>query len=131
MRCEVPQGVDVGPDLSEVETLRVDVADLAELSRIDVLLHPPDGRVEQEDVTDHQRQVSARGTLDEIATFRARPRQRLLDQDVLAGIERPLREVVVAGDRRRQDDPVDRVVGEHRFEVGRGPDARVLTLELR
>ena len=46
-------------------------------------------------------------------------RRRLLDEYVLAGLERALRELVVRGHGRRDDDRVERLVGEHLVEATR------------
>ena len=54
---------------------------------------------------------------DELLHLRAAHRRRLLDERVLAGLERALRERVVRRDRRRDDDAVDRLVGKQFVEV--------------
>ena len=53
-----------------------------------------------------------------------------LDEDVLAGRERALRELVVGGHGRRDHDRVERGVGEHLVVVGRRPGPRVAGGEL-
>ena len=50
--------------------------------------------------------------------------ERLLDEDVLAGLERGEPERVVGADRRRDRDGVDRLVGEDLVELLAGADAR-------
>ena len=60
----------------------------------------------------------------------ARHRGRLLDEDVLPGLERLLRELVVGRNRRRDDDGVELGVGEHLLEAVRPARLRVPRLEL-
>ena len=108
VRGEVPHRVHVMPDLAQVQALRIDVVDLADLARVDVLLHLVDGRVVDEDVADHERQALRRRELDQRLALRAGRRERLLDHDVLAGGERGLAQVEVRVDRRGDDDRVDR-----------------------
>ena len=56
------------------------------------------------------------GEVDELVHLDGAHRRRLLDEDVLAGFERALRERVVRRHRRRDHDGVERVVREHVVE---------------
>ena len=54
VRRDVPEGVDVGTDPTEVHAARVHVEDLAELARIVQVLDAPNRGVEDERVAGHQ-----------------------------------------------------------------------------
>ena len=71
------------------------------------------------------------GRADEIVGVGLRRRQRLLDDHVLAGLERLLREPVVELVRQLQGDGVDRGIGQQLREVGVGRRAVALALGLR
>ena len=71
--------------------------------------------VEQE-VTRHQHAVALGGERHQLVHLGGAHRGRLLDEHVLSRLEHALRERVVRGHRRRDDDGVDRVVGEHLVE---------------
>ena len=119
MDAERPERVLVRADDPEVLAVAVDAEHLAELTRADHLLQPPDARVVEEQVARHQDEVAFLGERDELVHLGAHHRGRLLDQDVLAGSERAPRELEVGRDRRRDDDGVELVVGEHLVEARR------------
>ncbi len=73
----------------------------------------------------HQDAVPLGGERHELVHLDGAHRGRLLDQHVLARLERALRERVVRGHRSGDDDGVDRVVGEHLVEVAGDPGARI------
>ena len=118
MSCgaEAPERVLVVAHLAEVLAVRVDVAAPrpARPSR-PARLHLPDGRVEPQQVADHQLPV-ALAAAPRAPRLGRRQRQRLLDEHVLAGLERALGERMVAGHRRRHDHRVERVVLEQIVE---------------
>jgi hypothetical protein len=69
-------------------------------------------------VADHQDLAAALRRVDRALGVLDRVSQRLLDQAVLAGVQDPLREWAVGGDRRGEDDRVERVVAEQVIDVG-------------
>ena len=70
-----------------------------------------------EGVARHQHQVLALGDHDELLRVGRGGGQRLLDEDVLAGLQRALDERVVGRRRRRDDDRVDTRVVEDVVEL--------------
>src|SRR5262249_57032229 len=70
-------------------------------------------------------EVTLRGQGEQLLGLGARLRLRLLDEDVLPGRERLLRERVVRDDRGRNDHRVDLRVCEQILEVARRPGLRV------
>src|SRR6516162_8305653 len=58
VRSKVPQGVDVGTDAPQIQSLAVNVAKLAQLTGINQFLDIPDGRVIHESVTCHNNKIS-------------------------------------------------------------------------
>src|SRR5262249_18628633 len=89
VRREVPQGIDVRPDPSQVQALAVDVADLTQLAGVDQPLHVAHGWVVDEGVPGHQDEPLPIGQACENVHFHAAGGQGLLHEDVLAGLERP------------------------------------------
>ena len=86
--------------------------------------------VEQQ-VTWHEGEVACLGQCDELLHLLAAHRGRLLDEDVLPGFERLLREAVVRGNGRRDHNRLDGVVGDEVVERARHPRARIALRELR
>ena len=90
VRGEAPERVLFGSDLSEVQPVRIDVVDAAER-------RPPptssrsaqDRRVVLQKVSDHQDPAAPVGLRAHLDALRVGQRQGLLDEDVLAGSERP------------------------------------------
>ena len=91
-----------GRPISPAETRRVD---------LDVLGEEPD------DLGHHERPAARRGRPQDRLGVRLGQRQWLLEQDVLAGGERPLGGVAVERCRQTDVDRVDLRIGEHRLEV--------------
>ena len=60
----------------------------------------------------HQHEVALRGERDELLHLHGAHGGRLLDEDVLARLERLLRERVVRRHRRRDDDGLEVWLGE-------------------
>ena len=123
VRGEVPGGVHVDPDGAEVRAHHRHVVDAPEVARIEELLHALDAGVVHEDVPDHEDPVHARGEGAELLGLRRIGCDRLLDEHVLAGLERALHQCVVRARRRRDHHGVDPAVGHH--GVGRGVEADV------
>ena len=122
---EVPEHVDVGLDEAEVDADRVDVLEVAEVARratssrmllddrrvaVGVVAH------EHEAALGRRRRPAARPS----ATVGG---QRLLDQHVLAGLERGEAERGVRRGRRGDGDRLDRRVGQDLVEVVGDGDA--------
>ena len=124
VRAEVPDRVDVGAHAAEVEPLRVDVVDLAQLAAAHQLVHVLDCRAEAEGVADHQREAALPRIGAERAAVAGRESERLFDQDVLSSLERFARELDVCRRVGGDDDGVDRLVLERLCERGRRPGGR-------
>ena len=107
VHAERPERVLVLADDPEVLAVAVDAEHVAELAGVDELLQLQHAGVVEEQVPGHQRQVALLGEGDELLHLLAAHRGRLLDEDVLAGLERLLRELVVRRDGRRDHDRVD------------------------
>jgi hypothetical protein len=131
VHAERPEGVLVLADLAEVLPVPVDAENVAELTRLHELLELADAGVVEEEVAGHQHELVLLGEPDELLHLSRPHRGRLLHEDVLAGLERPLRELVVRRHRRRDDHGVELVVGQQLVEVGREPGARIARPELR
>ena len=75
VRAEAPERVLVGAHLAEVHAVAVEVVDVAELARVDQLVHLRERGVEEQQVPDHQPAVGRLGRRHELAGVRdARPR---------------------------------------------------------
>ena len=125
MHAERPERVLVGADPAEVLAVRVDAEHVAEVACVDQPLHLLDRGVVEQQVAGHQHAVGALGGRDEVLGLGRVHRRRLLDQHVLAGLERALGQLVVRGRGRGDDDRVELVVGQHLVEVRRRPRARI------
>src|SRR6476646_4788495 len=119
--AERPERVLVRADHAEVLTVPVDAGDLAQLAGFDELLHLPETRVVEKQMTGHQHEIPLLREGDELLHLLRAHRGRLLDKNVLASLERLLRELVVGRHRRRDRDRRDGVVGERVVERGRDP----------
>ena len=85
MRAEAPKRILVGSQLAEVQSLRVDVVDVAKLAGIDeVVSATTPGWYSSRWPTISTRSRSLRERRESLAVFRAL-RQGLLDKAVLAG----------------------------------------------
>ena len=114
VHAERPERVLVRPHDAEVLPVRVDAEHLAELARVDELLQLSDAGVVEEQVAGHQHEVAlARQIRDELVHLRALHRRRLLDENVLARLERLPRELVVGRHGSRDHDRVQFRVGQH------------------
>ena len=109
----------VGLVLAEVHPRRGDEVDLAELVLLDQLADLVDGRAVEERVARHQHEPALLGQLDELDRVVGRRGQRLLDQHVLAGLQRALGDRIVRAGRSGDDHRVDVVAREHVVEVAR------------
>ena len=117
MGPEAPERVLVRPQLPEVEPVAVDVAKLAELTRVHDLLQREHARVVLEQVPDHQQPPRLGGGRNRQLRVGDRLRKRLLDEAVLARLEHPGGERRVRRHRRREHDRVERGVAQQLIEV--------------
>ena len=108
VRGEVPDDVDVLPDLPQVEAPRVEVVDIAEGSGVELLLGPPEGIVVDEGVPGHQGESAVMGDAREFEALGAGCGERFLDEDVLAGQQCLSGEGVVGLGGGGDDDGIDR-----------------------
>jgi hypothetical protein len=125
VHAERPEGVLVRPERAEVLPVPVDVEDVAELSRVDDLLQLLDAGVVEQEVSRQQNEAALLGEVAELLELGAAHRRRFLDEDVLAGLERPAGELVVGRYGRGDHDALDRIVRKDVVEVGREPCARM------
>ena len=87
VRRKVPRHVDILLKQPQVQPPRRDVLHLADVTRIDDLLHAPHRGREQEGVPHHHHQALAFGQRHDFFGLRLGPRHRLLNEDVLARAE--------------------------------------------
>ncbi len=114
VRRKVPDDVDVVLEDAEVHAHGVEVVELPEFAPVDQLLHLPDRARVDEGVVDHQDEAVLLGQGDQLLALGGGPGHRLLDEDVLALLQGPLRELVVGRDGGRDYDRVDlRIVQDH------------------
>src|SRR5205823_14238411 len=97
----------------------LDAAETAVPHRLPRPLHEP---VAAEVEADEHLERRARGALRDPVGLLERRRDRLLQEEVLAGVERGDRELGVRGRRRADGDRVDATVAEQRLDVT-GPRA--------
>ncbi len=79
----------------------------------------------------HEHEPACLRETDELLHLGEAHRRRLLDEDVLARLERRLRERIVRGNRGRDHDRVDVVGGEKLLERAGNPGVGVALAELR
>ena len=90
VRREIPQGIDVGPDSTEVQPLTVDIANLAQLAGVEQLLHIPDRGVVDERMAHHDYEIALLSQFGQFIHLGNFGRERLLDKNVLASISTSL-----------------------------------------
>ncbi len=93
--------------------------------------HPLKRRVEAHPHRLHEKAALLGGEGGEVSRLVGGGGERLLHQDVLAGEQRPARQLGVRGDRRADVDDVDVLVGEQRVVVAVGPRHAELVGERR
>ena len=114
--AERPESVLVLADDPEVLPVAVDAEHVAELAGVDELLQLLHAGVVEQQMARHEHELALLGERDELLHLRRAHRRRLLDEDVLARLERLLRERVVCRHGRRDHDGLEVVVGEHLVE---------------
>src|SRR3954454_3836684 len=125
VRREVADNRDVRLVDAQVHAARGAEEDLADLTSVEQVLDRVDGRRVDEGVARHEHEPALIRDLDELLGFLGGLRERLLDEDVLAGLEAALGERVVGRDRGDDEDRVDRVVVDDRLDLSGQVDARV------
>ena len=127
MRREAPEDVLLGADLADVQTVGVQVVDLAEraVAESACCSFRMAGWYRRMWPTIRIRPVRV-GQPDELFAVPHVDGERLLDEHVFAGLERRLGHLVVRHRRRGQSDRRDRGIGEDRAELAVELDARVL-----
>ena len=114
VRRQIPDDVDVVLKQSEVHPRRVEVVERPQRAAVDELPDLPDRAAEEERVVHHDLEVLPVGQLDQLLGLRGGRRERLLDEHVLAVLERRLGELEVRPDRRDHRDRVDVGRRQHR-----------------
>jgi len=116
---ERPECVLVRTHDPEVLPVAVDAQHVAELACVDQLLQLPHAGVVEQQMAGHEDEVARGRDGDELVDLRCAHRWRLLDEHVLAGLERLLGKRVVRWHRCRNHNALHVRVGEHRL-VGVG-----------
>ncbi len=118
--AERPQRVLVRRITPEVLPVAVDAEDVAERASVDELPELLHARVVEQQVAGHEHELALLRERDELVDLRPGHRGRLLDEDVLSGLERELRQLVVGRHGRGDDDRVELGIRDHLLE-GFGP----------
>ncbi len=105
--AERPQSVLVLAELAEVLAVPVEVEHVAELPGLDQLLELRHRRVIEQQVSREEDEAALLRERDKLVGLRGRERRRLLDEDVLTGLERPAGELVMRRHRRGDDDGLE------------------------
>ncbi len=126
VRRQVPKDIGVLPVETEIQAPRINVVKLAERAALDHLAHDADCRVIFERVPDHQHTLALFGDRIQLAALRARHGQRLLDEHVLSGLEQLPRQFEMRLNRGGDNDPVYRRVIQHRADITRNSNRRIL-----
>ena len=106
VRREAPEHVLLAAYRAEVEPVRLDPPQPAQPAPAHEVCQRPERRVVVQDVPDHQGEAAAQRGGREVARLPHLERDRLLDEHVLAGVERAARQRMVV---RRLGDDRDRV----------------------
>ena len=85
VRCQVPQHVDVGAELPQVEACGVDVEDLADAPPLHDVAQGDHGRVVLKGMAHHEHQTLLIGQARQVERFGRPTGERLFDQHMLAG----------------------------------------------
>ncbi len=99
--------------LAEVHARGGDEVHVPDDAAVDQLAHRVDGGAVDEGVARHQHAVAGGGEVGELVGVRQPRGERLLDEHVLAGLQRALGERVVGLRGRGDHDGLDRRVDEH------------------
>ena len=100
----------LAPDGAQVQAIRMYAQDSPDRSCGDEVSKAQEGRMILQDVPDHQPPIEAPRQIDQLFGLLDIEGERLLDQNVLACLERELGETVMGGGLGRDDDALDRGV---------------------
>ena len=120
-----PECVLVDADDAEVLSVAVDAQHVPERAGVDQFLQLLDTRVMEQEVSGHAHEVALLREADELLHLRAAHGGRLLDEHVLACLERLLGEFVVSRHGCRDDDGIDLRVVQSGGQIGRDSRRRV------
>src|SRR5262249_25613919 len=124
VRTEIPDHAGVRLMETEIHTAGRDGVDLAELLAVDEIADRVHRWAVEERVTRHEREPAIIGDRDKGFGLAHRPRHRLFDEYMLAGLEGRASECEVCPHRGGDHDRIDRRVLEHFVEPRRQPDRR-------
>ena len=130
MRGERPQCVFLAANFAQAEAVGINVAKDAEAPRLDGATQGDEGRMVEQQMTDHQGQAAIMGQTGETAAFGDIQAQRLFDEHVLARRQRRRDQLAMARCRRRDGDRRDRVAGEQIRRVGERGGVGILSREV-
>ncbi len=102
---------------AEVDADRVEIEQFAEFAAVDQLANPPDRAIVDEGVIHHQAHAAPIGERRQCFSVRFRRSERLLDQHVLAALDRRLRQREMCIERRRDDHRIHVRSIDHRERV--------------
>ena len=111
---QIPDDVHVGADGTKIRPGEGQILELSEGAGADHLLQMIDPRVVAKDVSNHEQALHPAGEVPQLACLVDVGRERLLDQAVLAGLERGAGHLVVAAGVGGDDDRID-VTGREQF----------------
>ena len=126
VRREAPERVLVLAHLAEVLAVRVQVEHPAERAVLRQLLHLRERGWKRSRWPTISCRSCCVGERDQVGGVLDRQRQRLLDEQVLAGLEHLRADRMVRGGAGRDDDRVERVIGQQVVEPVGEPRAREL-----
>jgi hypothetical protein len=104
VRCERPPRVLLAANHAEVEALRVDIEHVPELTVVDEALETLDGRMIEEQVTDHEDPATFLGKRAKGRRFGPREAKWFFHKDVPTRAQRGFREREVGGRGGSHDD---------------------------
>ena len=129
MRRKTPQRVFLAPDFPEVQPVRRDVLQLAKRAAGSQGAEFADARMVLQQVAHHQDAPAIPGQADQFLRLGDIEAKRLLDEHILAGLERPLGQAVMQFRRRRDGHAGDFFVRENRLRIGARFQSGVLGAE--
>ena len=125
MRAEIPDHADIALMQSQVDAAGRDEVELSEVPRVDQLANRSHRRAVQEGVATHERELALAGQRDQLLRQRARGRERLLHERVLARLQTTATQLVVREHGGGEQDSVEVGVVQELIEVLGQPHGRV------
>src|SRR5580704_780184 len=123
---EVPKGVNVGTNAPKIQALAIDIAELAELAGVDQFLHVTDSRVIDESMARHHDKVPLTSASREIINLSDRSGERLLYENVFAGVEDlPGEGEMTCGGRRNHHTINTGIVEDSSMRVDRAAEREI------